>query len=65
MTHRHRNELAKLCSFRIIIWVPSYSNIPSNCKADELARHGAIIQLPEEFATVCILLGTYHGLCQR
>lgn len=55
-------ELAKRFSVRII-WLPEHSDIPVNCRVDELVRLVITIQLLDEFATMDILLGTCsHGI---
>ena len=41
-----------------LAWVPGHRDIPGNCRADELARRGAITDLSVEFSILHIPLGT-------
>lgn len=47
--HRHLNELTELYNVRII-WVLGHSDIPDNCRTNELARRGSTIRLSTEIA---------------
>lgn len=45
------NTMSKRCKEHII-WGPGHSDIPSNCRADELARYGTTIELSYEFLSI-------------
>jgi ribonuclease HI len=51
------NEMAKQFKIRLI-WVPGHSDIPGNCRADQLARLGTTLQVPARLECVGTPLAT-------